>query len=254
MNNERRLDKIIEEHLPAIRNGQETLDSILSMFPEDANMLRPRLEAARWIAKIRVSLEPRPGFITSSRKYLEQRLKSTSPTSALQRLFARYTPQRWVFNFTAPIILALLFALIVNSLVLTARLSIPGEPFYSTKLLIEDLQVTFTTNPERKMDLYIQFSRERSSEFVELVLEGDYQLLHSAADRMETDIIAALRALEYTAAQNPNDQLSMINDLYDTLSTEIVMLRVLADTSPKSAQQGIDLAIQAAQSGIMALR
>ena len=257
MNKERRLDKIMEDHLPALRSGQETVEAVLARHPQDADALRPRFEASMWLDHASQALQPRPGFVPSSRKHLEQRIQALPPQSSWQKLVNRYSPQRWVFNLAAPALLIFIFALVVNSAILSARLSIPGDPFYSTKLVIENIQLAFTFDTEAKTNLYFQFSRERTTEFVELVLNGDYEQLPAAADRMETDIIASLHALDNIALHDPEDEKSMMpvmTNLRKTLSNEIIMLQVLRQTSPSSAHPGIDLAIQVAQSGVMALR
>jgi hypothetical protein len=253
MNKEQLLDKILDDRLPAIRTGQETAVSIAYKHPKEINNLLPRLEGVMWLVNAGKTLEPRPGFLNSSRKYLEQRIQSMPHRSRWQWLLSRYAPQRWILNIASPVFLIIILALIVNSLVLTARLSIPGEPFYSTKLVIEDIQLALIFDAKDKADLHVQFSRERTSEFVELVLEGDYEMLPAAADRMESDIIAALHSLNDVSVYNPAIENPMAINLKDTLSNEILLLKVLRDTSPASARYGIDLAIQVSQSGILAL-
>jgi hypothetical protein len=248
------IDQIINENVTAISTGEESLESVLARYPQITNELRPRLEAAIWLQQVRLSVATRPGFIFDSRKYLEAKIESMHPTGFWERVIRRYTPQRWFFNVTAPLIMLLLLALVINSAILTARLSIPGDPLYSTKLAIEGLQIAMTFDSVDKTELYIQFSRQRTTEFVELVLEGEYELLPSAADRMETELIASLHSLNHTLADDPDAELSMVATYRDSLSSEILMLNVLKDTSPISAQSGIDLAIQIAQSGMMALR
>ncbi len=47
---------------------------------------------------------------------------------------------------------------------------------------------------------------------------------------------------------------SSVASFRDTLSSEIFMLNVLKGSSPTSAHPGINLAIQVAQSGVLALR
>jgi hypothetical protein len=166
----------------------------------------------------------------------------------------RYQPSRWVFNIASPILLFLLLAMVINSAVLTAKLSIPGDPFYGTKLFLEDMRLAITFDQVSKTDLYIDYSRERTTEFVGLVLEGDYERLPSAAQRLETEIIASLRSLERIPAEDASLEHLMVINLSDTLSNEVSMLNVLKQTSPASAQPGIELAINVAQSGLMALR
>jgi len=254
MNLDRRIDKILEINLPAIRDGQETIDAIIEKYPQYAGALRPRLEVILWLVNAKKDLEPRQGYISSSRQYMEHQFESIQPRGFWRRAISRYTPQRWVFNIVAPIIVFLLLALVINSAILTARLSIPGDPFYSMKLLTEDVRLALTFNQVDKTDLYIQFSRERTTEFVELVLEGNYELLPLAATRLETEIIASLRSLNEVPIQNQATEQPMIMQLRDTLTNEILMLNMLKGSSPPTAYSGIELAIQAAQSGLMALR
>jgi len=254
MKTSHRIEEIIEHYLPDIVSGKETIASMLDKYPQYANELRPRLEALLWLTNSRGKLEPRPGFISSSRKYIEHQFESVQPHGFWQRLFKRHTPRRWAFNLAAPIILVILLALILNSLALSAQLSIPGDPLYSTKLVLEHVQLGLTFNQEDKTSLYIQLSRERATEFMELVLEGDYDLLPVAADHMETALIASLHSMNQLPDRGQAAKQPMTAELRDTLSSEIFMLDMLMETSPSSAHPGIELAIQTAQTGLMALR
>ncbi|OGN88804.1 MAG: hypothetical protein A2Y88_14945 [Chloroflexi bacterium RBG_13_48_10] len=251
---ERQIEQIIDAQLPAIFDGAETVESILVRYPQIAGELRPRLEAAFWLRQAAQGADPRPGFVISSRKYLESHIESMQPRGLWQRLFRRYTPQRWVFNIASPVLVALLLVALLNSLVLSARLSIPGDTLYSSKLLIEDIQLALTFDQVDKTELYIQISRERTTEFVELVLEGDYEYLPTAANRLESEIIASLHSLNDFPINGLGEEQAMAANLRDTLSNEIFMLNVLKGTTPPSAYPGIELAIQVAQSGLMALR
>jgi hypothetical protein len=251
---DRQINRIIETYTPDISSGQETIASILEKYPQYAHELRPRLESVSWLVNARKNLEPRDNFISSSRMYIEDQFETVQPQGFWRRIFQRYTPQRWVFNFAAPVILVLLLALIINSLVLTARLSIPGDPFYTTKLIVEDIQLALTFNPVDRTNLYIQFSRERTTEFVELVLEGDYEVLPTAAARLETEIIASLHSINNLTNKDLAKKLPETSELRETLTNEIFMLDILKSSSPTSAHPAIELAIQDAQSGLMVLR
>lgn len=251
---DRRISQIIDLSTPDIASGKETVESILMKYPEDAPEIRPQLEAVVWLIDAKKNLEPRQGFIPSTRTGLERRLDTIHPKGAWQRLYRRYTPGRWAFNVTAPVILVILLALIVNSFILTARLSIPGDPLYSSKLVLEDLRLALTFNRADKTALYIQYSRERTTEFVELVLEGNYQVLPSAASHMETEIIAALRSIQSLSYQDIYVEQPMASEMRTTLSNEIFMLNILQHSSPPSAYPGIEIAINIAQNGLLALR
>jgi len=251
---ERQIEKIIQEHLPDLENGQETLDAVLEKFPKLANELRPRLEAALWLRKARFALATRPDYIHDSRKCLEAKIEETQPRGWLGNIFRQYTPQRWVFNIVAPVVIILLLALVINSAVLTARLSIPGDPLYSTKLVLERTRLAFTFDPGDKSNLYMEYSRQRTSEFVELVLDGEYDQLPAATTRLEAEIIASLHALNKISVADATSERPATAGLHDTLSNEIAMLRILQRSSPPSVYANIAQAIQVAQTGLMALR
>ncbi len=253
MSNQRRAEKIIENYLPALNGEHELIESVLQNYPKEANVLRPRLEAASWLVKAKNTLEPQHGFISSSRKALEEKLASDPVPSPLQRLISRYTPQRWAFNLVAPVLLLAVIALVINNLILSAKLSIPGDPLYTSKLFIEEIQLAFTFNRTDKTELSMQFSRERTTEFVQLVLEGDYEQLPAAAARLENGIVATLHLLEDVSKQDQPAELLMVSNFHNTLSNEIDLLNVLEEASPPSYHSAIAMAILVTQAGIMVL-
>lgn len=251
---ERQIEKIIDDHLPAIGNGQETLESVLAKFPEIEDELRPRLEAAVWLRTARFALATRPAYIHDSRKYIEAKIAEIKPRGVLRKIFWRYTTQRWVFNIVAPVVILLFLALVINSAVLTARLSIPGDPLYSTKLFLEDARMVLTFNPADKSNLSMEYTRHRTSEFVELVLDGDYEYLPAATRRLEAEIIASLHSLNNLSLTDRESEHLKTAELQQTLTNEISMLRILQRSSPPNVYAEIELAIHVTQAGLMALR
>jgi hypothetical protein len=254
MKNDRQIDDIIDLCAPDLASGQVTVEVIIEKYPQYAQELRIRLEALQWLSATKKNLEPRPSFITASRNYIEQQTANIRQQTAWQRIFTRFTPEHWAFYITAPALIVVLLALIFNSLVLTAQLALPGDALYSTKLLMENIRIGLTTDQEKKTDLYIDYTRERSSEFIELVLDGDYELLPSAAMRLETGLINSLRSLNNLDKQEYEVAQPMTAELRETLSSELTMLHLLKGSSPPSATPGINLVINVAQSGLMALR
>jgi hypothetical protein len=250
---DRQINRIIETYTPAISSGQETIDSILEKYPQHIHDLRPRLEAVFWLVNARKNMDPRDNFILSSRKYIEDQYETVQPHGIWQRMLRQHTPQRWVFNIAVPVMLVLILVLIIHDLVLTARLSIPGDPFYSTKLMIEDIQLAFTFDRVEKTNQHIQLSRERAIEFIELVMKGDYEYLPTAAARMEAEITASTQSLNNLSKNDPAVEQVSIASFKNSLTNEIVMLNLLERTSPNTASAGIELAIQAAHIGLFGL-
>ena len=253
MKSERRIKQIIELCSPAIISGEETVDSILANYPQYADKLRSRLEAIQWLVTAKDNLQPRKNFVSSTRKAMEDKFISIQPQNFWQRVFRRHTPQRWVFNLTTPVLVIFLLVMIINSLVLTARLSIPGDPLYSTKLFLEDARLVFTINPLEKTNLYMEYSRHRTTEFVELVMDGNYELLPAATKRLESDIIASLHAINDVALTDKTVQQPKTTELRRTLTNEVSMLKILQQSSPPIAGAEIETAIHIAQTGLLAL-
>jgi hypothetical protein len=250
---DRQVIRIIETVAPAISSGQETIDSILEKYPQYSRELDPRLEAVLWLVNAKKDLEPRNGFISSSRQYVEDQFESVQPHGLWQRMSRQHTPQRWVFNIATPVMLVLLLVLVIHDLVLTTRLSIPGDPFYSTKLMIEDIQLALTFEQAEKTNQHIQLSRQRELEFLELVMKGDYAYLPSATSRLETEINASVQSLNNLSKNDPAVEMRMMANFKESLSNEIFMLNMLKRTAPNSASPEIELAIQVSLSGLYGL-
>jgi hypothetical protein len=254
MKNDRIVEELVDQYTPELITGEESIDSIVIKHPQYSDELRGELETIQWLHQARLALATRPGFINDSRKYLETKISSSPPLNFWQRISKRYSPQHLAFYITAPALIIVLLAMILNSLMMTARLSLPGEPLYTTKLFIEDLRLAFTFDQTEKTELYIQFTRQRTSEFMELVLDGDYEVLPSAADRLENEVIASIHSLDELNRQDPSQSQPMADELRETLTNELSMLNLLKGSAPSSAIAGIDLVIDVAQSGLLAIR
>ncbi|MCK4975741.1 MAG: hypothetical protein KAS36_02275 [Anaerolineales bacterium] len=70
VNNVGDMNIILQSCLDLIQGGQDRLEPILSSYPEGADELRPLLTAALWLWSNRSAFDPRPGFISNSRRRL----------------------------------------------------------------------------------------------------------------------------------------------------------------------------------------
>ena len=77
-----KLENIIVECLPLLRNGGESTESILARYPEFNSALQRPLEAACWLWDRSRLFDPRPGFVKSSRKHLVERISKITPLTA----------------------------------------------------------------------------------------------------------------------------------------------------------------------------
>ena len=69
------LEQIIESCVELIWSGQETVDSVLALYPDSAEALKRELNVRLWFKAAKSDLDPRPGVIKASRHRLEERIR-----------------------------------------------------------------------------------------------------------------------------------------------------------------------------------
>lgn len=233
------IERIIETSLPAIENGQETLDSILAQHTDLAEALRPQLEAALWLRSRRAALEARPAYLSAARQRLVTQLRSVPQTAPASRRWIDTSPRSLVLEFVTLALLIVTMFAVGNNIRLASHLALPGEPLYPVKLALENLELALNSDPAREASLHTEFSRQRTSEVVELVLIGKYAPVPATAARLEAHIEAALADMDQLALSNPAQARQMEAALQDSLDNESFILQVLLETSPEEAAPGL---------------
>jgi hypothetical protein len=61
---------VLQSCLDCLQDGDQTIDSVLLLYPRLGDQLRPPLEAAAWLYSKKGLLNPRPEFIPASRNHL----------------------------------------------------------------------------------------------------------------------------------------------------------------------------------------
>jgi hypothetical protein len=158
-----RIESILQRCLARIEAG-DGVDACLRDFPEQADDLRPLLEAAlqlrRW--------EP-PALSDAARATARARARDTF--TALPA-----PPRRWTWGWGGGKRLALRSALalllVVGTLgigVAAAQSSLPGQPLYSLKRQSEQIRLQFTSDAERQAELRLEFAGHRLNEALALL-------------------------------------------------------------------------------------
>ncbi|MBN2147624.1 MAG: hypothetical protein JW726_09560 [Anaerolineales bacterium] len=247
------IERILEAHLPAIQAGQESLDSVLEQHPALAVELRPRLEAALYLRRAGSSLAPRPNYIASSRGWLVTQARRT-PRQPAWRRWVDTSPRSLVLEFATLALLVFSLVVVGNNLRLASLLSLPGEPLYPVKRAFEQAQLAFTLNDSRDAQLYIDFSRQRTSEVIELVLVGKYEQVPLTAALLQTQIDRALAEINTVARTDPDQAQALSAAFADSLSNEAFILDVMMNASPPEAIQGLEQALQITEQGLAAVQ
>jgi len=151
-------NEALQTCLDLIRGGRETIDSVVSLYPEFAEELRPQLEIATWLTSAGSALDPRPGFVTASRHRLVSRIQQENrPPVPAPLTWGERIQQVFSAQKLAPVgfVLVLMLGLFVSGTVVTAsQKAIPGDDLYAVKLTLE--QIALATSLDEKSDAELQ--------------------------------------------------------------------------------------------------
>jgi hypothetical protein len=260
--NAQKLDEVLPLCLSAYEGGDKSISSILDDYLPADDPIRQQVEAALWLEARKKSLAPRPGYVRSSRQYVTDQIQKGNVDGILAGRISwisqlQDTWQMWqmkqVLQFASISLLILTIFAFSNVLSLAARLSIPGDSLYPVKLGIEQLQLAFTLSDAGDTELYLEFSKQRTTEIVDLILEGQYEYLPGTAANLEHQVNQAIISLEGVAEKDAMLAKTMETSLENTLDSQVLILAVLHGTSPPPARPGIELAMEVTTTGLSAL-
>lgn len=256
--NQDEIETILQSCLDLIESGQETIDSVLSRYPEYAEELRPELEAAFWFKTRIDDLEPRPGFVSSSRRRLVARIQQESQQNrARDPLFtSQLAWLSWLKSF--PVTIAIIAVLIVSlisvsgGVVMAAQGSLPGDNLYPLKISLEKAALAVTTDQTQGAQLSVQFTERRSAEIYQLVSEGRYDNINDSVTNFETQVNQTIQSLDVVANNNDQQAQQLASSLKIILSNQNEFLSKLIITAPRTAKPALAKAIRISESGVNA--
>lgn len=171
-------ESILDESISALQAGVP-IEDILAEVPDYAPQLRPLLYAAAVLA------DPNPAMVAEDKKarlraeymkHVVQLPPEPSPPfgqklRAIVAVVRRRTTRKAVLSDLAAVTITLVLTLMMAALVLNylARDSIPDDLLYSVKRISESLQLAFTFNEGRQVELEEMFNERRLAELNQLI-------------------------------------------------------------------------------------
>ncbi len=175
---------ILEECLARMRAGT-ALEECLSAHPDQAERLRPALQAAARIWEIPVP-HARPDAVQAGRERLlaSANLQTVSPARVSSGRVARYTRQllgtlqilplgknhsslNFAFRMAAILVIVLLATGGIT--IKASASSLPGDRLYSVKRTWEGIRLSLTLNQKGKQRLEEQYAADRRDEVKQLI-------------------------------------------------------------------------------------
>jgi hypothetical protein len=171
-------ESILDESISALQAGVP-IEDILAEVPDYAPQLRPLLYAAAVLA------DPDPAMVAEDKKarlraeYMKQvvQLPAAPPPPfgqkfrAIVAIVKRRTSRKAVLSDLAAVAITLVLTLVMAALVLNylARDTIPNDFLYSVKRISESVQLAFTFNQGRQVELEERFNERRLAELDQLI-------------------------------------------------------------------------------------
>jgi len=243
----------VDKALPDLLMGETTLEAVMAAYPEQAEALRPLLESVLWVQARQPDAGLGPGYLETSRLRLIAAI-AHQPISKWHQFWRRPTPQRFAVQSFSFVLLIFSFVMVLNSLFLAARLAIPGDFLYPTKLGFEAVQLALTLDPPAAARLQIEFTQHRTGEIVQLVLLDDYLHLPATVNRLEVQIDRAVADLDSLQVTDAAKAVELARSLEKLLTNETFIMSLLRETEPAFTYAGLNQAIQATTSGLTALQ
>lgn len=261
-------DQTFQTCLQLVESGAESVDSVVQQYPEMADELRPRLEAALWMSSGKSVFDPRPGFVTTSRRHLVAQIQKegaaqpiwTAWMLSLKQAWAQFTAQlsysQRKYALQAAVILLLMISIVVGStgVGLAAQNAMPGEPLYPVKLAMERVELMTTFDLAGDIRLHVTFAQNRLREVQQLLLDGQYALIPGTLARFETHVTQAVQKLEVLASRDAENAREVAMMVHGVLLDQAVVLRGLSSLIPKNLEPQLASALGVTASGAAVVR
>lgn len=249
-NGHENIEVVLQTCLELIQSGQETIDSVVQRYPDQAEELRLELEASIWLQSRRKAIAPAPEFIADSRRRLLTKIEKietsrpagvpsppfSSLAKTIQSLFAQ---KRFAYQFVLSILLVALLVISSTGVAFASQWAIPGDPLYPVKITLENTQVALSFSDMRRAELYIKHAGNRMVEIQNLVLENRFEYLHDTVSQFEIHVVMATRLLESAGEANAPRVQELAGQLQQLLKEQLAILPVLAQAIPQSSQDEI---------------
>ena len=240
-------ERLLQECLQALEQG-ETLEDILSRYPEQVDALRPRLQAADWLAQSTDLFQPRPAWLPSAKQHLLAELnRQASPRSQAWRSFiSRLGLVGRSLQGAVIAVLVLLFMNVTGQALFAARLALPGDYAFSIKYLQEQFRLALSVSPVEDATLNLHFAQERTLELEELILEERYEDLPLAVNLFQRKMGQFESSLDVIRRQNPQLAQALHQQMEAAIQDHAIVLSLLIRNVPHGLRAGLEQALLAA--------
>jgi hypothetical protein len=245
------IELILQDCLEKIQSGQATLDGVLAQYPGLADELRPPLESALWFRMRRATLDPRPGFVSASRRRLVEQIRQEQAVKAVPiysrgviaigQFFSVITTQRRL-AFQIALVFVLLLGLVAGSAgtARAAQDSLPGDLFYGVKLSLEKAAVALARDEADRAELHIRFAQRRLEEIQALISVNRPEDIPEAVVLYEEHVNQAILNMIAVRDEDQARANALASSLHSTMETNAGVFQLLSETASATVGEQIE--------------
>lgn len=255
-----RIEQVFSVCLELMETGQGNVDSLLKHYPDQADRLRPGLEAAFWLIERRCVFDPRPGYVPVSRRRMVFRIRQEKVAvvahsrQAGRGSFWATGATRLLFQLALLVIAVVSLTIGGSGFAFATRAALPGDSLYGMKLTAEKAELAAARDTETAAQLQIKYARQRMVEIQTLILEGSYGYVPETVDRFESHVQLAVQAVNAVAQVKTSQAKMLANSLQATLSSQLHTLLLLAEVVPLKTGQEIERTRQVSEQGVFGVQ
>ena len=253
---EQKTAQILQTCLEAIQSGKETIDSVVSRYPELEDELRPQLENAVWLTSRRFVLDPSPEFVHRSRQRLVARIKAEQREAAVapslkSSLLSLLRMPPVVLRGVVTILVVFLLLMGADQMVENTSGSIPGDPGYSVKRTVEDLTLAVSSDPGQQIVLYLEYSQRRLGEVNVLVDKSRYVDATTTLNEFEEQVRSAVSSLNSVKDSDTVHKELLAMTIQEKLSDHTRELNTLMPRVPTDTKPAVEKAMMVSSDGLV---
>ncbi|MBI2857191.1 MAG: hypothetical protein HYX95_02625 [Chloroflexi bacterium] len=186
------IERILDECIDRLQQG-DSIEQCLSRYPGEAAELEPLLRTA---ASLREAARLSPA------DHFKSRVRAQALFALQQACQKQPRPSRVRFGWARPLATVaagvLAMAVVSAGTVAASADSLPGQPLYGVKTVVEKAQLAITPSEVGKAKLLAGFADKRVAEIAQLVDSGDVEQVKATSVRMAQE----LKRIRFAQAQS----------------------------------------------------
>jgi hypothetical protein len=224
-------EEILNECVDRVLEG-ESIEQVLSAYPEHADELRPLLKTVA-SAGVVSDVKPRPEFKSIARAEFQSAARDLEDKKQSSGFFSRWY-HSWKFGWSVASVSLLIVVMGLTGAVLVASDSMPDESLYSVKLATEKAHLAITTSDLAKAELNASYAERRIDEIVYMVEQQDTDGVILAANNLYSNLSNINSSIDDELASNV---FADSNEPQDTGATEAESGGVLMFSAPEGSDE-----------------